>query len=359
MSANRLYHTVFERIRQLRPWERVTRLRNFAWVAVGIMLSRSVELHYIAENIPGQATNPSKTRRVRRFLDNSAVRVRDWYESVARNLLAQVVAHGLEVRLIADGTQVGSGHQLLMIALAYRRRALPLAWTWVKGSRGHSSAMVQLALLAYVRQLLPAGAPVVIVGDSEFGAVAVLQRLERWHWGYVMRQRGNIRVKLPHRHAWPRFADLAEKGAPAQWFPTAKLTREHGHAVHLLTWWKAGEQEPWLLATNLPSLRAARRAYKRRMWIEEMFGDFKGHGFDLACSRLRHFLRLSRLTLIVAFLYLWLVAFGSQVIKRGQRRVVDRADRKDLSVFRIGRDMLKRLLVNGEPLIMRLIPYFP
>jgi len=89
-----------------------------------------------------------------------------------------------------------------------------------------------------------------------------------------------------------------------------------------------------------------------------MFGDFKKHGFDLESSHLRHFLRLSRLTLMVAFLYVWLVAFGSQVIKYGQRYLVDRADRKDLSVFRIGLSMVEGLLSNGAPLVMRLVPYF-
>jgi len=94
------------------------------------------------------------------------------------------------------------------------------------------------------------------------------------------------------------------------------------------------------------------------MWIEEMFGDFKKHGFDLESSHLRHFLRLSRLTLAVAYLYYWLVAFGSQVIKASQRRLADRADRRDLSIFRIGLSMVERLLANAEPLVIRLVPYF-
>ena len=50
------------------------------------------------------------------------------------------------------------------------------------------------------------------------------------------------------------------------------------------------------------------------MWIEEMFGDMKGHGYDLEHSRLRHFLRLSRLTLVECLLYVWLVATGEQVL---------------------------------------------
>ncbi len=358
MSVNRVYHTWLERIRQLHPKERITRLRNFAWIVAGILLSRSVHVSHIAEKLPGIATTVSKTRRVSRFLDNSAVRVREWYEPVARGLLADVVAHGLKVRLLADGTKVGFGHQLLMVALVCRRRALPIGWTWVRSAQGHSSARKQRALWAYIRGLLPTDAQVVVAGDSEFGSVAVLQLLERWGWGYVMRQKGSTRVKLPGRHAWARFDSLARRGAAPQWFPDARLTRIHGHPVRLITWWKAGEPEPWLLATNLPTLREGLRTYKRRMWIEEMFGDFKKHGFDLESSHLRHFLRLSRLTLLVAFIYVWLVALGLQIIKRGQRRLVDRADRRDLSIFRIGLRMIERWLANGNQLVIRLVPYF-
>lgn len=355
---NRVYDTWFEKIRQLRPKERITRLRNFAWIAVGVLGSRSVHLSRIAEKIPGGAKTVSKTSRVRRFLNNRAIRVREWYEPVARDLLQHVVAQGLEVRLLTDGTKIGFGHQLLMVSLAYRRRAIPIAWTWVSSARGHSSATKQRALLAYVHGLLPGGAEVTIAGDSEFGAVPVLKQLEQWHWGYVMRQKGVTRVQLSDQHVWLRFDSLVQKGAGPRWLPDAQLTQKHGHSVHLVAWWKAGVKEPWLLATNLPSSRDALRTYKRRMWIEEMFGDFKKHGFDLESSHLRHFLRLSRLTLIVAFLYLWLVAFGSQVIKYGLRHLVDRADRMDLSVFRIGLSMVERRLANHQSLVLTLLPYF-
>ena len=55
-----------------------------------------------------------------------------------------------EIRLIADGTKVGFNHQLLIVAIAYRRRALPIAWTWIRCAKGHSSAHKQLALNSYV-----------------------------------------------------------------------------------------------------------------------------------------------------------------------------------------------------------------
>ena len=297
MSVTQIYHIVMKAMKQLRPNERITRLRVSVWMIVGMYLNQSVHLRKIAGKIPGQATRNSKIRRVSRFLKNAKVNVRDWYAPQARALLEAAAQARGEVRLIIDGTKVSFGHQLLMVAVAYRRRALPIAWTWVNSARGHSSARKQLALLAYIKGLLPADTRVILVGDSEFGSVAVLKQLETWHWGYVLRQKGNTRVQLPDHPRWRRFETLTAKGERPRWMPDARLTRQHGHPVPLVAWWKAGETEPWLLATNLSSVRDALHAYKRRMWIEEMFGDMKGHGFDLESSHLRYFMRLSRLTL--------------------------------------------------------------
>lgn len=357
MSVNQVYHTWFHRIRQMRPGERVTRVRNMAWLIVGILASHSVHLSRVASKIPGQAVLNSSVQRIRRFLSNPAVCVRQWYEPVAKRLLESQAQGGGGIQLLLDGSKVGFGHQLLMVAIGYRRRALPIAWTWVKGKRGHSSAYKQLALLKYVHGLIPQDAPALVAGDSEFGAVPVLKQLEKWHWTYVLRQQGSHLVKL-EGHDWQPFGSLIEQAGQSFWFEQVLLTQKHAYQVNLLAHWLPGEKEPWLLATNLSTQKAALTTYRRRMWIEEMFGDFKKHGFDLESTHLRHFLRLSRLTLAVALLYVWLVSFGSQVIKKGQRRLVDRPDRRDLSIFRIGYNMAERYLTNHKSLSIRLVPYF-
>jgi hypothetical protein len=357
MSTNQLYHTWFDRIEQLRPGERVTRLRNLAWLLVGICRSRSVHLSKVALKIPGDANTLSITRRLSRFLDNPAIRVREWYEPIARNVLQAMADTAGEIRLIADGTKVGFGHQLLMVSVAFRRRAIPIAWTWVRKSRGHSSAAKQLALLAYVRRLIPTQMPVLLVGDSEFGAVDVIRQVEAWNWQYVLRQKANHKVKLGESD-WRRFGDLIEKSGQSNWLGQGLLTFQHAHPTNLLAHWKKGEKEPWLLATSLPTQRETLSAYRRRMWIEEMFGDMKGNGFDLESTHLRHFLRLSRLTLAVALLYVWLVSIGSRAIKDGQRCLIDRAERRDLSIFQIGLRSVERRLTNALPVSVPLWPVY-
>ncbi len=346
MSINQLYVTWLTRIWQLRPGERVTRVRNLAWLITGIFQSRSVQLSRVATQIPSHANLLSVERRLSRLLDNPALRVREWYGPMARDWVDYVARTTGEIRLIADGTKIGFGHQLLIISLAYRRRAIPLVWTWIKCAKGHSSAYRQLAVLDYVHRLIPCHLPVFLVGDSEFGAVEVLRQLEAWRWGYVLRQKANHQIQIAGQ-GWQDFGAVCTAPGQSMWLGRGLLTLKHAHATNLLAHWQVGEKEPWLLATNLSERPLTLRTYARRMWTEEMFGDLKGNGFDLESTHVQHGARLSRLTLAVVLLYTWLMMVGTKIIKNGLRPWIDRAERRDLSVFQIGLRSIERRLTNA------------
>jgi hypothetical protein len=343
MPTNRLYATVMKQLRQLRPDEPQPRLNNLAWMMIGVFLSRSVQLHRIAVKIPWpHAVLLSGVRRLQRFVDNRWVQVRDWYAPVARQ------ARTGEVRLIMDATQVSGRWQWLTVSVAFQHRAIPLAWTWLRGPRGHSSAQVQLALLRYVQGLLPTNPRVLLVADTEFESGEVQHQLQTWHWHYVLRQKPN---NLVHRAGgWQACGTLLTHAGQQVWLEQVTLTQKHQTVTNLLAYWQVGQDQPWLLATNLPTPRAVLQAYYRRMWIEEMYGDLKAHGFYLADSHLQSFQRLSRLALIVVLVYLWIVQRGVTVIRHGQRRLVDRNDRRDLSVFQIGLRWLERRLTLQLPI---------
>ena len=346
MPINRLYDTWNRRIQELRPDQRITQIRNFVWLMIGIYQSRSVCLSRIAGKIPGPAKLLSTIRRLSRLLENPAIRVREWYAPIAREWLETQYRHIGEIRLIVDGTKIGFRHQLLIVCLAYRKRAIPIAWTWIKHVRGHSSAWKQLALLAYVRQLIPRGAAVFLVGDCEFGSIAVLRQLDQWHWFYVLRQKTDTGVWFNEKSDWQPFGSYLDKPGQSFWLGRGYLTASEIYPINLLVHWEVGEKEPWCLATNLPDLGMALKVYRRRMWIEEMFGDMKKHGFNLECTLLRHFERLSRLTLAVVLLYIWLISIGTCTVRNGFRDLVDRTDRRDLSIFQIGLRFIERRVIN-------------
>jgi len=287
MPINETYRTWIQRICELRPKQRITQIRNFVWLLVGLYHSHSVNLSRIAGKVMGAAKNVSKVRRLSRFL-------------------------------------------------AYRCRAVPVAWTWVNYVRGHSSGKQQI-------RRLPKDAPVFVVGDSEFGSISVLRQLAAWHWFYVLRQKGHTGLWLNEQTDWQRMDDLVQRAGQSNWCSKVYLTQPEIH-------WQMGEKEPWCLATNLPDATLTLRYYRRRVWIEERFGDFKKHGFDLETTMLQHAARLSRLTLAVAFLFVWLLSVGSRTLRSGLRHLVDRKDRRDLSLFQIGWRSIDRKLLHSRPI---------
>jgi hypothetical protein len=339
------------------PDEMDSRITNMVYLMMGMLVARSVQTGRLASHVPLRVKRLSIVRRLERFLDNGAVRVRTWYADVARGLLRTASASG-QVALIIDGTKVSINHQLLMVAVAYHGRALPIAWTWVCSGRGHSSQHKQLALLGAVRDVLPSGVRVSVVGVTEFGHTFVLEYLDHWGWDYALRQAGHYQVWPPGATGWLRLDRLSPTNGNWRWLPRTVLTVDSAYPARLLLFWAQGETRPWLLATNLAHPPAVLRLYCRRMWIEELFGDLKRHGFDLESSHLRSFLRLNRLTLAVVLLYVWLVCEGTQALIQGRTTRVDRTNRRDLSLFRIGLELVQQALTWLEPFQVHWQPVF-
>src|SRR4029079_18344094 len=110
------------------------RRTNLTWLIVGLYLGQKVQTSAIVKRWPLAVKVSSLTRRLSRFLDNGAMRPAIWFRPVARQLLARAAQQ--RVTLIVDASKVSAGHQLVIVALAYKRRALPLAWTWVAYAKG-------------------------------------------------------------------------------------------------------------------------------------------------------------------------------------------------------------------------------
>jgi hypothetical protein len=357
LSNSQLYGKWRKQLAQLAPDECESRLTNMLYLVVGLFKARSVHLSFVARQIPVRAKKLSLDKRLRRFLNNPAVQVREWYRPVAEQLVQAAGSAG-QIHLLIDSSKVGFNHQLLMVGIAYRRRALPLAWTWVRGARGHSTLEKQIALMKYVRSLIPEAFQVSLAGDSEFGQTLLMEYCDFWGWDYALRQKGSHLVMTFNQFFWRPINTIDIEPGTMYWFGRVVLTEASSYPTNLVLYWKPGETEPWYLATNQPSPQGTISLYHRRMWLEEMFGDMKKHGFDLEATHLRHHTRLSRLTLAVCLLYLWLVSVGEQVLCSGLHSEVDRSDRRDLSVFRLGWDFIERRLALNDPLPSTWIPNF-
>lgn len=76
--------------------------------------------------------------------------------------------------------------------------------------------------------------------------------------------------------------------------------------------------------------------YGLRFDIEENFLDDTSNGFHLESSLIRSAKALERLCFVLAMTTLYLVSVGTDVVKRGKRRVVDPQWFRGASYFKIG-----------------------
>lgn len=349
------YHRVLKQLGQWWPGERVTRRRNMALLITGLYLSQAVHMALVVRMWPSRSKEPSLVNRLRRFLDNHRVDVRTWYRPVAVHLLAVFAEQRL--RLVIDCTKVGLDFRLMTVSVAYRKRTLPLAWSVHRGSRGHITVEHQLALLRYVHSLIPAHRDVWLLGDTGFQTVPLVQWLCRHHWHFVLRQQGRITVQQPGQ-PWHKLNQFDLSSGQTRIIGWVRLTQRYDMGwFWLVLHWQKGHDEPWYLLSDQPDTRTALRLYRIRMWTEEMYGDLKGHGFDLEATHLDDEKRIERLVLGVCLTFVWLMALGSWVVKNGYRHFVDHKSRRDKSYFRIGWDWLARCLRLGDPFLFRFSPF--
>jgi hypothetical protein len=336
------------------PSERITRKRNLVLMIVGLYLGASVHLSHIARELPIPGKDPSLVNRLRRFLNNPQVSVRTWYRPVALEILQSFV--GQPIRLVIDCTKLGFHYRLMTVSLAYRKRTLPLVWSVHRGPKGHTTAQQQIALLQYVGSLLPAHGQVWVVGDAGFHSVVLLQWLSRQQWHFVIRQPGNTQVRWAGQ-AWIKLHTIPLAAGQTRFIGWVRLAERHDAGWFWLTLhWATGEEEPWFLVSNQAGRNNLIKLYRIRMWTEEMYGDMKGHGFDLEATHLDDADRLSRLVLAVCLTFVWLITLGAWVVKRGFRHLIDHKSRRDKSYFRLGWDWLARCLRLTEPIPIRFSP---
>ena len=220
-----LYSILLERVLPLVGSWCDSQMTNLIWLMMGLHKGRSVHLTRIASQVPSRARKLSTAERLRRFLSNEAIQVNEVYDPVAQELIKRAAASG-KIRLVIDSSKVGFGHQLMMVALCYRRRTLPLVWTWIPYKKGHSQTSTQLTLLREVKAWLDDSVQVLLLGDSGFGRTLLLEEVDFWGWQYVLRQSGHNLVWRNGEHERRSLNSLAVRGGRVGWYPHSVLTRD-------------------------------------------------------------------------------------------------------------------------------------
>ncbi len=131
-SSQELYNQLSKKLKELIHVKNHKQVTNWIWVIVGILQSESCHLSQIANYLPMETKAESRVTMLRRWLMNPHVKVWIFYKKVLDHVFSGW--SNVEATIILDGVMLfGDRWQVFRVSLLHGGRAIPLAWTVVKG----------------------------------------------------------------------------------------------------------------------------------------------------------------------------------------------------------------------------------
>lgn len=357
MYSNRgTYRRIMSSLKQLYPKQLTGRqmrhLTTLTAMMCGIVLSQQSQLEKIARKILEPSRVESRVKKLTRFNQNEFVTQETFYLPFIELLVAGLARTGIVI-LVIDGSQTGRGCMTLMISILYRKRAIPLLWQTVKGTKGHLPEATHVKLLERVQGLLPADCQVVFLGDGEFDGLQLLAAIMSNGWEFVCRTACN-RILVDGEDEFA-LNDVGLTRGDCIDLTDLGFTRANFQNTTAIAWWHESYEEPLYLVTNMECVGEACHWYRRRFRIETFFSDQKSRGFNLQKSHLSDPERVARFLIASCLAYVWMIYLGVQAKQnRDVMRMIHRVDRCDLSLFQLGLCYLEHLFAQESPILFGL-----
>ena len=294
-SIKQIADSVSAELRRRLPKQRKTQREKLALLVATMLDVRSANLMELAAGLPLEADRTDmRYQWITRLLGNPLVISDAIMEPFAREALERAAADGQPVVLILDQSKLSDRHQVLMLAVRYGERALPLAWR-VEETEGAIGFEIQKAVLEAVAPWLPAAAKVRLMGDRFYGTADLIGWCQARAWDYRLRLKGNLVVF--DRTGKTTTGNCARNKVYCleNVELTGKRARTHIGIIH-----DPGHCEPWIIAMSEPPGYLRTLEYSQRWGIEPMFSDFKSRGFGVEDTQIRYADRLDRLILVMS-----------------------------------------------------------
>ena len=345
---------IAEELRRRLPGQRKTQRENLALLVATMLEARSANLMDLAAALPRPAERiDMRYQWIVRVLANAHIDCDAVMTPFAREVIGQAADAG-RVEVILDQSKLSDRHQVLMLALRWGERALPLCWR-VEQTAGPIGLPQQRALLDLLADWLPEGAKVLVLADRFYGTPGLVAACAAWRWDYRLRLKGNLHAFVPGQAASARVADLART---QPYLTGVELTAAARVPTNIGVIHDPGHAEPWIVAMSDKPGYLTTLDYARRWGIEPMFSDFKSRGFGLDDTQIRYAPRLARLVLVMALAIHWAVSTGHwdrahhalPAEAQPRRRPPRKLARSLVSCFTRGLRRIARLMQQATPL---------
>lgn len=178
------------------------KLRNMVAIIIGIIDSGSVVLSKIAQELKSdfsEGTEPSKVKRIYRFLTNDKIDTDVVQYHFARTFLKKYKNHSGKVHVIFDHTTKEDVFTILQFSLRVGNRVIPL---WHKifeydDEKNKEFEHVYEGLNAVYELLSPYNFEVIILADRGFRSVELFKFIdEKLKWKYAIRCISTTNVRI-------------------------------------------------------------------------------------------------------------------------------------------------------------------
>ena len=179
----------------------------------GLFKARNCHLCRVVDELPLEGEKESLIQRLKRWLMNP----RFAPESLYRKWIAQWLVHwpdGKEVVLVFDRREVADRFNVLMLAVEFRGRAIPLTWD-ILSHEGACCFAEQEKLLDRIEPFLPTQACIALMGDSKFRSVRLFRYASLRDWDYALGHKCDTLIFREDLQRWQRLDELpAKPGKP-------------------------------------------------------------------------------------------------------------------------------------------------
>jgi len=286
------------------------RLKNLIAVIIGIILSQSVVLSKISQELKDSyslGTEESKIKRLQRFLSNKAINPERVYEYYIYKLLEKYKPVSKYIYIIFDHTTIDNRFVILQFSLKVGKRAIPLYFKVFKYKQDGNKDFIHVKEgLKFLQKLLVKyDYDVTLLADRGFKSVDLFEFIDKTlKWKYCIRCTKDLGIFIDGKNKIKKLEDITPVKGKTKHFYNIKLTAQE-YICNMAVCKADDAEDVWFIANNLSGPYAIRE-YKKRFDIEEMFRDFKSNGFNLedTWSNDIHYIKMLYLCVCIAYSYI-------------------------------------------------------
>jgi len=329
----------------------LARAKCSAYLIVGFMQTRSVNLAQLAITIPGNSKKESKYRRIQRLIKELSIDMKT-VAIFIKNQLPDV-----KFPLIVDRTnwQYGKTYiNILFLAISYKNFTIPILWKTLPQSKksGNSHTNERIALIAKFISIFGIAMIECLIGDREFIGKLWFKYLIDNNIKFVIRLKYNTRVSRIKGGFSPakNFFRQLKAGEAMQLDGMRKV---FGFNLYV-TGMKLPNGELLILVSNVAaSCDQVLNDYKKRWGIECLFKALKSQGFDFETTHLTDPEKIDKLIALMAISCVWACKTGLWLNDQKEISIKSHG-RKAISIFRYGLDHLRGIFLNVSEKISQL-----